>query len=284
MSKTIKTPFGEFVLGAIKDPVDERDYLINEVRKKDYAYPELLDLRNKLRPIRNQGSQGTCAAQTAACMKEYQELKDIDLREYLSPQFVYNCREDRSSEGMYGRNVMDILKKIGIVREEKYPYYCHDDIPAELYQEAQNLVIKAYARITTIEDLKQAVTDNGPCYISVPCYDWYERMWIPPSEHSELMGGHAMTVVGYNAFGFLIRNSWGESWGQNGYCIFPYEDWGHQWDVWTTCDSPSEQIVDPEPEPDPNPRPKPDPSRLWGPFDYIWYAIRWIFTLGKTKK
>ena len=41
--------------------------------QKEEIYPESLDLTCDLPPIRNQGEQGTCAAQTAACMKEYQE-------------------------------------------------------------------------------------------------------------------------------------------------------------------------------------------------------------------
>ena len=36
--------------------------------------------------------QGTCFAQSAACMKEWQEKRDIGLNEYLSPQFFYNQR------------------------------------------------------------------------------------------------------------------------------------------------------------------------------------------------
>ena len=43
-------------------------------------------------------------------------------------------------------------------------------------------------------------------------------MWIPEGKEDH-QGGHAMTAVGYNNDGFN-RNSWGNTWCNNGYCIF----------------------------------------------------------------
>jgi hypothetical protein len=63
-------------------------------------------------------------------------------------------------------------------------------------------------------------------------------MWIKNTENDKFMGGHAMTVVGYdddNKY-FIIRNSWGENWGDKGYCYYKYEDWGAHWECWTTID------------------------------------------------
>ena len=65
------------------------------------------------------------------------------------------------------------------------------------------------------------------------------RMWFKESESSEMQGGHAMTVVGYNEEGFIIRNTWGINWGDKGYCIYPYSDWGSHWEIWTTIDEKS---------------------------------------------
>jgi Papain family cysteine protease len=35
--------------------------------------------------------------------------------------------------------------------------------------------------------------------------------------------GHAITIVGYNRDGFIIKNSWGKSWGDNGYATVSYD-------------------------------------------------------------
>lgn len=39
----------------------------------------------------------------------------------------------------------------------------------------------------------------------------------------EIYGGHAVTIVGYDDRGFLIKNSWGESWGDGGYATILYD-------------------------------------------------------------
>ena len=45
---------------------------------------------------------------------------------------------------------------------------------------------------------------------------------------AKLLGGHAVPIVGYDdamlggAGAFLVQNSWGTSWGLNGYFYLPY--------------------------------------------------------------
>ena len=70
-------------------------------------------------------------------------------------------------------------------------------------------------------------------------------MWKRRGNES-FKGGHAMTIVGYNNEGFLIRNSWGELWNKTGYTTYYYEDWGAHWEIWSCVDK--KDIVPPEPE------------------------------------
>ena len=118
----------DYKLNIIPSPPDERDFNADQILAKTNL-PEVLDLRPQLQQIRNQGSQGSCAAQTAACMKEWQERTDISLNQHMSPQFIYNLRKNKDSEGMYGRDVMRILHKIGICLEKDYKYGTFEDIP-----------------------------------------------------------------------------------------------------------------------------------------------------------
>ena len=51
------------------------------------------------------------------------------------------------------------------------------------------------------------------------------HIWKPKS--ANIVGGHAMVIIGYddNNSTFEILNSWGESWGNNGYCLIGYNDY-----------------------------------------------------------
>ena len=37
--------------------------------------------------------------------------------------------------------------------------------------------------------------------------------------------GHAFAIVGYTSKGFVVRNSWGPTWGRGGFGILTYSDW-----------------------------------------------------------
>ena len=224
-----------------RSPEDERDWNSESIYDESFSLPSTFDLRPQLNRIRNQGTQGTCAAQTAACMKEWQEKKDVNFDDYMSPQFIYNYRVNQDKSGMYGRDVMRILSNIGSCSESLYPYNTIEskgDIDEKYYSEASNYKIRSYARVNTIDSLKRALYVNGPCYISFPVYNHGSRMW-KQKKGQQRIGGHAMTVVGYNKDGFIIRNTWGIVWGKLGYCTYPYSDWGCHQEIWTTVDDES---------------------------------------------
>jgi C1A family cysteine protease len=240
----IRQKTGTFLLNIEPSPIDTRDFRAEAIYADDVQIPEELDLRSFLHPVINQGAQGTCSAQVAACMKEYQEFKLQNLQGVdgkMSPQFVYNLREDIDSQGMTPRETMKILNKQGICREAIYNYGTIENptsMPYDAYQDALNFQIEAYAQIDTVDGLKKALAKDGVCYICFPVYNEGTRFWKPAQGDKDL-GGHAVSVVGYNSKGFILRNSWGKEWGDQGYTIYPYEDFGAHWEIWTTIDKSS---------------------------------------------
>jgi hypothetical protein len=245
------------IYNAKKSEKDNRDFIYEDfIKFKLNELPSIVDYRNQLLPVRNQGDQGTCYAQSAACMKEWQEYQDYKLNEYLSPQFFYNNRDymnDNESfndgdNGMTGRDVMRILKNIGICKETEYMYdnmnrndNC-SDIPEWIKVNALKHRIKSYARVNSLNGLRNDLFYNGPCLIAFPVYGSKNGIINAPmwerSKGDISMGGHAMTVVGYDDTKkhFIIRNSWGTNWGDKGYCYYDYKDWGSHWECWTTID------------------------------------------------
>ena len=229
-----------YICNVRKSIKDGRDYIYIGNRQE---YPNTLDYRNELNKIRDQGEQGTCFAQTAACVKEWQERKNNNFTEYFSPQFFYNNRfnkydaDETNDEGMFSRDVMKLLKNIGICREDIYPYGRIEDkseILPEMYEDAKKNTIKSYAQVNSLIKLKESLYENGPCLIAFPVYNYSNEFWLKRGSND--LGGHAVTIVGYTENGFIIRNSWGESWGNDGYSIYKYEDWGAHWEIWTVID------------------------------------------------
>ena len=240
----------EFVCWERPSPQDSRDWMAESIypATRDLSLPKTLDLRPYLPLPRNQGSRGTCAAFSASAIKEYQEYKDYGFSGNMSPEYIYHFRKTVPGEGMFGRNVMKILSQNGVCTERQLPYRRPvnkddkvdelEDFSEELLAQGRKHVIKNYAQVNTIEGLKTALYQNGPCYISFPVYSHRPELWrSSPGEKGS--GGHAMSVVGYNEDGFIIRNSWGWNWNGNGYVIYPYEEFGVHWEIWTLIDDES---------------------------------------------
>lgn len=230
-----------YICNLKRSPGDKRDFIFSSSSAADL--PRVLDYRPELQPIRDQGKQGTCYAQATACMKEWQEMRDNGFNEYMSPQFFYNNRSNKydndpnNDDGMYGRDVMKLIKTIGICPEGLYKYgriESKTNIPQFIYDEAKKYIVASYAQVLTLDSLKQSLYENGPCLIAFPVYNYGPEFWRNTT--GSLYGGHAVTVVGYNTEGFIIRNSWGTNWGYDGYTIYRYEDWGSHWEIWTTVD------------------------------------------------
>jgi C1A family cysteine protease len=225
----------------VVSPYDDRDWMMENIlaESNNIKLPSTLDLRNDLNGVVNQGSNPTCAAQTARCIKEWQEKKEIDVSSSFSHWYVYDNRKNYPNNGMYGRDVMDILLKKGCCLKSDYNSGGNKGTSQKVDDLAKNYKIKSYAKITTIDGVKNALYLYGPCYISFRTYNSGPSFWKPINKDDKIRGGHAVTIVGYNKTGFILRNSWGKTWGNEGYTIFPYNEFGMQGDIWSPIDDKS---------------------------------------------
>jgi C1A family cysteine protease len=233
-----------FCCDIIPSSIDIRDWSADSIFSSKITIPSKFDFREILLPVRNQGTINASGACVGATIKEWQEFYNIGFYGYMSPTFLYNNRTNQDGTYMSGREIMKILKNHGSCREMLYSkdnIQDIQDISPEVYKEANNFRIKAYARVYTVNTLKTALLKNGPCFISFPVFNESKNLWKAKTGERQ-KGGTAMTVVGYNEKGFILRNSWGVKWGKNGYCTYPYEDWGSHFEIWTTIDDTSSNI------------------------------------------
>ena len=70
--------------------------------------------------------------------------------------------------------------------------------------------------------LKKPVAIGFTVYESFDDGPGLDRLLKLPTSDEPIMGGWAMLVVGFEARGWIVRNSRGSSWGGKGYAIMPY--------------------------------------------------------------
>lgn len=232
-----------YEFGVIPDDIDDRDWIYESIHPPTRSassihhavrqalgesIPKKLDLRPDMPPVRNQGGRGTCAAFVGATIKVWQEWNDYHFQGFMSPNYIYYHRMNKPGKGMTSRDVFTILKTHGICAENRFPYTSYEpgSIPDEALKEGPRHKISGYAYVKTVEGVKHALAMYGPCYMSIPVYNYGWRLWAPSDTNNKLKGYHAVTLVGYNKSGFIVRNSWGNGWVNKGDTIFPYEDFG----------------------------------------------------------
>ncbi len=221
------------------------------------ALPAKLDLVDWCSPIEDQGKLGACTAHAGVGMYEYFERRAYGKYIDASRLFLYKATRDilkwTGDSGAYLRTTMGAMALFGVPPEEYWPYAVDRfdvDPPTFCWQFAEHFEALKYFRLdppgTPKADLVariKAYLANG--FVSMFGFVVYSSIaqaarsgLIPfPAKGERQLGGHAVVAVGYddnlqirNASGdvvttgaFLIRNSWGISWGHDGYGWLPYE-------------------------------------------------------------
>jgi len=223
------------------------------------ALPASVDLREWCSPVEDQGQLGSCTAQAGAGIIEYYERKSFRRHIEASRLFLYkvtrNLMKMKGDTGAYLRSTIGAMVLFGVPPEEYWPYTdAPDDFdkepPAFCYSFAQNYKTLTYYRHHPpsaspdgiLERVKTYLSAGHPAMFGFTVYTSIEQASgtgrIPfPSALDKIEGGHAVAAVGFddrmrikNKYGgaesegaFLIRNSWGQGWGEGGYGWLPYD-------------------------------------------------------------
>jgi C1A family cysteine protease len=207
--------------------------------------------------VEDQGTLGSCTANAGVGMVEYFERKAFGRHIDASRLFLYKVTRNllrlTGDTGAYLRSTIGAMRLFGVPPEEYWEYDISrfdKEPPAFCYAFASNYQAIKYVRLDKSNLTKQALVDSIkenlskgiPSMFGFTVYESIEQASadgkIPfPCNTEKVLGGHAIMAVGYdnnlkiknNGCGevstgaFLIRNSWGTSWGEQGYGYLPYE-------------------------------------------------------------
>ena len=176
--------------------------------------PLQFSYKNSLPPVLNQENNPICVPCSISAFLEYKISLNTGKKQ--SSDFkLFDIFNSRTSTGE-GMTCKDAFKYV-INSGAKY----------------KNGIIKfsKYFIITNILQLKHAIYANGPCILVLPVYNTdSEQFW---KKDGKCIGYHAVSVVGYDTDGFIIRNSWGNSYGYDGYSYITNNDIQKSKEIWT---------------------------------------------------
>ena len=204
-----------------------------------------LDWRNRngfnyVSPILNQANCGSCVAFAAVATLETQlnvssGIPNLNMR--LSPQALFACGRGACDWGWYPDFAADDLMNIGVPDEACAPYTMgatgEDVACSSICKDAaqRSVRIQSWNRPTYwVKDIAKvkAALAHGPLMTTMSVYADFLLYGGGVYKHvaGDSLGGHAISIVGYDdAKGaWIVRNSWGEDWGERGYFMISYDD------------------------------------------------------------
>lgn len=200
---------------------------------------------------KNQGACGSCwAFASTAALESHVAINTKKLLK-LSPQDLVSCVSNPQHcggsggcQGATAELAFDYVVKNGLLLDSDFPYEQTDGTCGTLSSSSSGLRgdgmmemlrkkkaavgIEGYATVPTndYKTLMNAVAKTGPVVIAVAANGWgfYDGgIYSDDDDNADADINHAVVVVGYGTDKqtgedyWLVRNSWGAGWGEDGY-------------------------------------------------------------------
>jgi C1A family cysteine protease len=236
--------------GWTPDLPDHRDLVYAAPHVVAKALPTQVDMTSKCPPVYDQGQLGSCTGNSIAGAVQFEQLK-LKIPDFPpSRLFIYYNERviEHTVTSDAGAQIRDGIKsvaKLGVCAETLWPYSDQNTDPdpcpdcpyakkpsANCFTEAKKTKVTVYQRLTPIlNTLKGCLADGYPFVFGFTVYTSFEGPEVAktgivpmPGPNEKVAGGHAVLAVGYDDTKqqFIVRNSWGTSWGRDGYFRMPY--------------------------------------------------------------
>lgn len=205
-------------------------------------FPETYDLREDWWEIGDQLDTSACVGWASThgmlrwhLVKENRISKEDQLSSWLTWMAAKETDADAGTKpediytGVCLKAALDVLRKYGAVHEKDLPLdteqFSTKFKTTEFAELAAQMKIKGYYRVINNDDcnvdyLRMWISSQGPVMALVDT----DSQWVRTSEHKfevydteSVDGGHAVSIVGYTKDHFIVRNSWGTDFCDNGY-------------------------------------------------------------------
>jgi C1A family cysteine protease len=171
------------------------------------------------------------------------DLEPSRLYMYWFARFVERLSTDEDT-GVSLRHLLASIQTYGICDESLHPY----NVNTYKTKPSNSCIRSATANATdfkylsvncNLSSMKQCLYAGLPIIFGMDVYESFEsdKLGVVPMPGSSeiLLGSHVALIVGYDdgKQHFIVMNSWGTHWGDNGYFYLPYEYLQYMCDLWT---------------------------------------------------
>ena len=237
----------------LPSPPDERDWPLSRMAEP-VTVPASVRLDGLVTRIMDQGRCGLCAGFSGAQIGNIaaNQQKNLPDGGGLSPLFLYTlCKQEDgipNQEGTFPRVVLKVMERDGITPEKLLPYTLLDQtaclklptVKIEHLAAAAPYRIKAYARLQSVDEMKQALAGGKLILggiLTTTSFHTYNGSGLVPLPEGTITGMHAIVICGYDDAikAFRMINSWGTTWGDGGFAWLGYDFCNWQSDMGMTA-------------------------------------------------